>query len=307
MPGDVLRSLPGLQESHRRALADKLGITSFQALADADQRAVYAALANIRPRPSLTRIAAWQDEVRSRLAGLASDRSAWQTAASFAVIFSKRQAGGDWELRLEAEQTETEPAAEPGQWPGWDCGPLCDWMLARLARAEDSAGSRAGSSSPAGTAGRSDAVAGREPGTQPEPARAGAATLAIDAATITDARHELELIRAGEVIAAPADDLCPPVRLSLSVRGGRSGGPLRAAVWFRRRGRPGWSPQEPVIVASSGRAEFDLSAVPPGGHDLRLLVWATNRAAMTAVALPTLTFGQRARQDGDVAAALPGP
>src|SRR5579859_3839945 len=57
MPGEDLMSIPGLQEVHQRALARKLGITSLRALADADQRAIYAALGSIRPRPSLTRIA----------------------------------------------------------------------------------------------------------------------------------------------------------------------------------------------------------------------------------------------------------
>ncbi len=53
------------------------------------------------------------------------------------------------------------------------------------------------------------------------------------------------------------------------------------------------SPQEPVIVSASGRAEFDLSAVPPGGHDVRLLAWATDPgASLAAVTLPTLTFRQ---------------
>ena len=39
MPSDDLRSVPGLKDNHRRALAGKLGITSLRALADADQRA----------------------------------------------------------------------------------------------------------------------------------------------------------------------------------------------------------------------------------------------------------------------------
>ena len=38
-----------------------------------------------------------------------NDRSAWHTAASFAVVFSQRQVDGQWERRLEAEQTEVEP------------------------------------------------------------------------------------------------------------------------------------------------------------------------------------------------------
>jgi hypothetical protein len=87
---------------------------------------------NMRPRPSPARITAWQGDARSRLTDAASDPSAWQTAASFAVIFAQRQVDGEWDRRIEAEQTEVEPALEPRQWPGWDCGPLCDWMLGQL-------------------------------------------------------------------------------------------------------------------------------------------------------------------------------
>lgn len=53
-------------------MAAKLGITSPRALADADQRALYTALGSIRPRPSLTRIATWQEDARSRLADAAA-------------------------------------------------------------------------------------------------------------------------------------------------------------------------------------------------------------------------------------------
>ena len=76
---------------------------------------------------------------------------------------------------------------------------------------------------------------------------------------------------------------------------GRAGQQLRAAVWFRRPDGPGWSPQDPVTVPASGQAEFDLSAVPDGGHDVRLLAWATDPGAgLAAVSLPALTFRQEA-------------
>jgi hypothetical protein len=278
-----MNSVPGLEESHQRALAGKLGITSLRALADADQRAIYTALANMRPRPSLTRIAAWQGYARSRLSDAASDPSAWQTVASFAVIFAQRQVDGEWEHRIEAEQTEVEPALEPRQWPDWDFGPLRDWMLGQLGLPEDE---EAATGEPA-TAGEA-AVSGT-------PALAGRAELRIDSATITDAVHELDLITAGHPIAAPPDDLRHPVRVRFTVSGGRSGQQLRAAVWFRRQAEPGWSPDEPVIVSSSGQAEFDLSTVPPGGHDIRLLAWATDPGAtLAAVTLPKLTFRQEA-------------
>jgi hypothetical protein len=269
-------SIPGLEEKHRRALASKLGITSLRALADADQRAVYTALASFRPRPSLERVEAWQDEARGRLSDAANGRSAWHTAASFAVIFAQRQVDGRWERRLEAEQTEVEPEPEPRQWPGWDCKPLCDWMIAQLGLPEGEA--EAAAQAPAAAQAAAAAAAER-------------AELRIDRATITDASHDLDLISAGHLVTVPPDDLRHPVRMRVTVRGGRSGQRLRAAVWFRRPDGPGWSPQEPVTVSASGQAEFDLSSVPAGGHDVRLLAWATDPGAtLAAVSLPTLTF-----------------
>src|SRR5215472_6561859 len=224
MRGDDLTSVPGLQAVHRRALADKLGITSLQALAEADQRAIYTALATTRPRPSLTRIAAWQDDARSRLGDAAIDQSAWHTTASFAVIFAQRQADGTWERRLEAEQTEVEPASEPRQWPGWDCQPLCEWMLGQLGPPEDEADSGARTADQTGAAGAADSAGSTAA------ARAEWAKLRIDSATITDARHDLDLISAGHLTGVPPEDLKPPVRLRLTVTGGSSGQQLRAAV-----------------------------------------------------------------------------
>jgi len=272
-----------------RALDDKLGITGLRALADADQRTIHAALRNVRPYASLARIAAWQDDARSRLADAAIDTSVWHTAASFAVIFAQRQVNGTWEHRLEAEQTEVEPAPEPQQWADWGCGQLCDWMLAKVGQPEGPAASKAGAVSRI----RSAATGTRR------------AELRIDSASITDASHELGLITGGKLISKSPEELRPPAHLRLTVSGGRSGQQLRAAVWFRRRGHPGWSPQEPADLPPSGQAEFDLSLVPSGGHNVRLLAWATDPGAtMAAVTLPTLTFHREA--DGDVGpAAVP--
>ena len=290
MLGDELDSIPGLAENHRRVLASKAGITSLHALADADQRDVYTALASIRPRPSLARIAAWQNEARSRLGDAANDRSAWQTAASFAVIFARRQVDGRWERRLEAEQTEVEPAPEPRKWANWDCGPLCDWMLGQLGLAADEAGvadPAEAAAEPAAVEPAEHAAAG---GSAPERAR-----LRIDSVTITDAADDVDLITDGHLVTAQPSDLHSPVRVRFTVHGGRAGQQLRAAVWFRRPDGPGWSPQDPVTVPASGQAEFDLSAVPPGGHDVRLLAWATDPGArLAAVSLPRLTFRQQA-------------
>jgi hypothetical protein len=275
VPDADLRTIPGLQENHRRALAAKLGITSLRALADGDQRALYTALGSIRPRPSLARIATWQEDARSRLADAAAEEPDWDTVASFAVIFAQRLVNGVWERQLHAEQTEVEPPSHPRQWPTWECGPLCDWMLSQLDLPSQEAASEAAAD-------------------ETRAAGGGRAELRIDSARITDNRRALDLISGGDVIAEPPDELVPPVRLTLTVGGGRSGQELQAAVWFRRRAEPGWCPDAPVTLPGPGQAEFDLSSVPPGRHDIRLLAWATHPGAtLAAITLPTLTFAVR--------------
>lgn len=277
-----LESISGLQEAHRRALAGKLEITSLRALADADQRAIYSALANQRPRPSLARVAQWQADARNKLTDAEVDRSDWHTAASFAVVFAQRQVGADWEYRLEAEQTEVEPASQSWAWPDWNCEPLCAWMLGHVRPAESPA-----TSGPAAQRETQDA----KPAAAAASARTERRKLHIESATIIDAEREQDLIQAGTLTAAPTEDLRAPVRLRLTVSGARSDQQLRAAVWFLVSSGPGWSPHDPVSVSPDGQAEFDLSPVPSGSHDIRLLAWATDPGAtLAAVTLPTLTL-----------------
>ena len=284
MPENELTVVPGLQEAHRRALAGKLGINGLTALADADQRAIYTALGSLRPRPTLARIAAWQADARSRLSDAAVDASEWHRAASFAVIFAQRQVDGGWERRIEAEQTELEPEPAAQEWPGWECGPLCDWMLSQLDQPAGEAAGAAGTAPPEPAHDADDAAA-------PAPPAPGRAELRIDGAVLTDAQQTLDLVQGGTAIPAAPDELTPPVQLSVTVTGARPGQQLRAAVWFRRTAEPGWSPADPVSVPESGRVQFDLSPVPPGGHDVRVLAWATEPvASLAAVSLPRLTF-----------------
>jgi hypothetical protein len=320
VPGEDLTSIPGLQEVHQRTLVAKLGITGLQDLVNANPRAIHTALEKVRPYSSLTRIAAWQNTARNRLRDPEADASDWHTAASFAVVFAQRQVDGGWERRLEAEQTEVEPAPEPWQRAGWDCAPLCDWMLGQLGLTEDDADSEAVVADQTGAAATEEAAsaeehetagepaasaeeraaAAEEPAPGAEPAETERATLRIDSATMTDALHKLELIREGSVIAAPPEEVRHPVQLSFTVSGARSGQQLRAAVWFRGRAEPGWSPHEPVTIPPSRQAEFNLSSVPPGGHDIRLLAWATDPGAtLAAVTLPRMIFLEEEQQDGD--------
>jgi len=113
VPTDDLSSIPGLEGKPLQALAG-LQITDLRALADADKREIYNAMANIRPRPRLDRIAQWQEEARSRLEKAETDVSdwpvtSWPTVASFSVIFSERKVGDIRERRVEVERTEVEP------------------------------------------------------------------------------------------------------------------------------------------------------------------------------------------------------
>jgi hypothetical protein len=167
---------------------------------------------------------------------------------------------------------------------------LCDWMLGQLGLAAGEAGvadPAEAAAEPAAVEPAEHAAAG---GGAPERAR-----LRIDSVTITDAADDVDLITDGHLVTAQPSDLHSPVRVRFTVHGGRAGQQLRAAVWFRRPDGPGWSPQDPVTVPASGQAEFDLSAVPPGGHDVRLLAWATDPGArLAAVSLPRLTFRQQA-------------
>jgi hypothetical protein len=186
---------------------------------------------------------------------------------------------------LEAEQTEVDPEPAHQEWPGWDCEPLCDWMRGQLGPPADQAEPAAGTASNVG-----GSFPG-EPAASAGPARADRADLRIESAVVTDATGERVLITAGDLTRIPPEDLMPPVRLSLTVRRGRAGQQVQAATWFLRRPEPGWSPGGPVTISRSGRAEFDLSSVPPGEHQVRLLAWATDAGAtLAAVTLPALTF-----------------
>jgi hypothetical protein len=203
--------------------------------------------------------------------------------ARFAVNLTRRRVNSKWEPWLTVEQAERGPEAPHREWPSWDSTPLGPWMRSQLDRPEDQTEPEAGAVGSIGTASEAEAATA-------VPSQAGT-KLRIDSATVTDAVHELLLIRDGNLIGGPGEDLILPVRLELTVSGTRSGRQVWAAVWFRRQASPGWSPQEPMIVPSSGQAEFDLSSVPPGEHEVRLLTWAFSLGATLAgVTLPKLSF-----------------
>jgi hypothetical protein len=288
MPSEYLASIPDLQENYQHALEENLGIISIRALAEADEGVLYTALRRTRAR--CTQIVSWQDAARRKLSETVTEKPDWHDVARFAVNLTRRRVNGKWEPWLIVEQAERGPEAPHREWPSWDSTALGPWMRSQLDPPEDQAEPGAGAISPISTASGAEAVPA-------VPAQAGT-KLRIDSATLTDAVRELRLIRDGNLIGESGEDLTPPVRLELTVSGARSGRQVWAAVWFPREAEPGWSPHDPVVVPSFGQAEFDLSSVPPGEHNVRLLAWASSPGpTLVGVTLPTLSFRPAEPQD----------
>ena len=278
MATDDLSSIPDLEDKHLRALA-RQQVTDLRSFADADQREIYQAMANLRPRPSLERISRWQEEARSKLEGAETDASDWHTVASFAVIFAQRQIGDARERHIEVERTEVEPEQGPAEWAGWDVEPVGRWIADQLA-AIDSA------STPA-----------QPVAAQPETARLvdtkapERSQLSIDGAAIIDANRTVDVVTEGAPVANPPTELIAPVRVVLTVSGARPGTVLHAVTRILRPDGPGWNPQDPVILPRSRQAEFDLSGIPAGQYQMSLIAWAPDATAEpVSVRLPVLTI-----------------
>jgi hypothetical protein len=278
VPTDDLSSIPGLEDKHLRALA-RQQVTDLRSFADADQREIYTAMANIRPRPSKERISRWQEEARSRLDEAETDASGWHRVASFAVIFARRQTDDTWERRVEAERTEVEPEQEPQIWAGWDFEAVGSWMADQLRAAESE-------STPA------PPVAPEQETAKPARVRAQERSqLRIDSAAITDAKRTVDVVTGGALATDPPPELIAPVRVVLTVGGARPGTVLHAVTRILRPDGPGWNPQDPVVMRRSGQAEFDLSSVPPGRYEMSLIAWAPDATAKpVSVRLPALTI-----------------
>jgi hypothetical protein len=283
-----LSSIQGLEDKHLRVLA-RHGVTDPHGLVQADREVIHRAMANLRPRPPRDQIARWQDDARSMLAETTPDAAEWQMVASFVVVFSQRRAGGTWEQRVETERTEVEPERNPQVWPGWETGPVCEWMLGQLGRANS-----AEPASADGTAGETPQPAGEEAGAagpplaEPAPGRPA---LLIDSAVIIDAAGRANVVTDGAVTASPLSELVAPARVAFTVGGARPKTQLWAVARILRRDGPGWNAQDPVAVPGSGQVEFDLSGVPVGEHDMGLIAWAADATAKPAsVRLSAITI-----------------
>jgi hypothetical protein len=287
---DELSSIEGLADKHVRALT-RQGVTDLRGLARADQHAVYRAMANLRPRPALEQISRWQDEARSRLAETGPDAREWQTAASFVVVFGQRRVDDTWERRVEAEQTEVEPERHPEVWSGWECEPVCAWMVGQLPAPAPVAPAPV---APAPVAPAPAAPpAPSEPATpsEPAPTAASRAQLRIDSAALIDATGRTEVVTAGALAANPRTELVAPVRVVFTVGGAPPGTRLEAVARIQRPDGPGWNPRDPVALAGPGQAEFDLAPVPAGDHVMALIAWAPDATAKpVSVRLPRVTI-----------------
>jgi hypothetical protein len=283
VPTDDLRSIHGLEDRHLRALARR-HITSLRRFADADPRDIYKATENIRPRPSRERISRWQKEARSRLEAPEPDASDWHTVASFVVVFARRQAGEARERRVEVERTEVEPEQDIQAWAGWDFEPVAAWIAGQL-DAADSAGP------PAQPEPAQPAAAEPEPA-RPAPGQAAERSqLRMDSATITDANRTVDVVAGGALVTDPPAELVAPVRVRFTVSGARPGTTLHAVARILRPDRPGWNPQDPVVLGPSGQAEFDLSGIPADRYEMSLIAWAPDTTAKpVSVRLPALTI-----------------
>jgi hypothetical protein len=99
------------------------------------------------------------------------------------------------------------------------------------------------------------------------------------------------VVTAGALVPNPPTDLVAPVRVVLTVGGAQPGTQLQAVTRILRPDGPGWNPQDPVVLPGSGQAEFDLSAVPAGEHEMSLIAWAPDATAtLVSVSLRRVTI-----------------
>jgi hypothetical protein len=282
VPTDDLSSIPGLEEKHLEALAE-LQVNDLRSLADADQHEIHKAMANIKPRPTLKRIAQWQEEARRKLEEAATGAPDRDTVASFAVNFRQRRVGDAWERHVGVERTEVEPPQDERTWPGWEFEPIGRWMADQLAAAESA------STPEQPVAAQPEAA---QPEAQPAATKArGRSQLRIDSAAIVDANGTVDVVTGGELVADMPAEMIAPVRVVFTVSGARPRTVLHAVTRILRPDGPGWNPREPIVLRRSGQAEFDLSGIPTDQYEMSLIAWAPDATAKpVSVRLPPLTI-----------------
>jgi len=308
MAADDLGSIPGMQDRHRRLLSERLGITTGQALADADRRGIFDAMRRMKPPPSLDEIGRWQDQARRQRTQdqarrqrtvAVSDSVDWDQAASFVVVFEHRQREAGLERRLAVEHTELEPAQPPKIWPDWDCRDICSWMRDQVDLLEDAPPDDDDAGRPAEGASE-DAAADHDSPAAHEVSTA----LRIERITLKDATREIDMLGAGAQASPSPLAISRDAQLEVIVAG------LDAdhETWILARtvgaGDVRVDLHGPSVVSSGGSVEIDLGALPVGDNETRVVVWTPDASARpTALKLTPL----RRLADGPNAHTTPGP
>jgi hypothetical protein len=129
------------------------------------------------------------------------------------------------------------------------------------------------------------------PAPAPPPSLAGQAQLIIGSTAIVDAAGRTDVVTAGVPVANPRTELVAPVGVVFEIGGAPLGARLRAVTRIRHPDGSGWNPQGPVVLSGPGQAEFDLTLVPAGDHEMSLLTWAADATAKpVSVRLPLVTI-----------------
>ena len=304
-PGDKLTSIPGLLAKHRKVLADQLQIATSAALARADPQAIIDAMSGqVRPTPSLEKVVEWQEVAQRNDEGAAAqpDEGAaaesegvasaeppdWERVAAFVLSFEQRQVEGRPERQLVAQQAETEVEQEGTSWPTWDPSGISGWLQQKLA----DVGGHDQAATPQAQPARAERRPGTGPGHSPGEAgmRSGRGRLRIRLATIADTTGRVQVV-SDDQLTAQAVTCTVPGRLEVQVAGAETKRDLQVALHFARTGQPGWSPHEPTTASADGKAKIELTEVPTGQYEARVLAWTPDASAEhAAVGLGILTI-----------------
>jgi hypothetical protein len=270
MAVDDLSSIPGLEEKHRKVLAERVGVTTCDELARADPTEIFDAMRRLRPRPTVDEIVVWQDAAIREVAARA-DGSEWDRAATFVVSFEQRNSDTGWERQLVVEQTELEPEQPPKVWPNWDCGDICSWMSTRLEVAESSAQSTLGKG-----------ATGETPSVLPAP-------MQIEIVELRSGGGEVNLMPKRSTTAPGAVEFSSTGHAVVAVTGVDPDQVVHVVARERRPGRPGLNLHKPVVRRGGGTVELPLSRLAVGDHEAKVVAWAPDQSvAASALRLPRL-------------------
>lgn len=265
-------------------LADQLQITTSAALARADPQAITDAMSGrVRPTPSLEKVLEWQEHARRKNEGAAAEPDeaaaaeppAWERAATFVLSFEQRQVEGRSERKLVAEQTELE-VEQTTTWPTWDTSGIADWLQHKLSDVEADDHAAAPQPQPAWAERAPETHPGQSPGDVGM--RFGRGRLRIRLATIVDTTGSAEVV-SDDRLTAQAVTCRVPGRLEVQVAGAEPKRDVQVALRFARTSQPGWSPDDPTTLSADGKAKIELTQVPTGQYEARILAWTPDVSA----------------------------